>query len=58
MTRLRRFRALAEIGCRWAADPIAHFQGGEHIIGDVPSTDIGATPEGAARSSAAEEFMQ
>jgi hypothetical protein len=38
--RLRRFRTLAEIGCRWGADPIADLQGGELIIGDVPRADL------------------
>jgi hypothetical protein len=33
---VRRFRTFAEMGCRWAADPTADLQGGEHIIGEVP----------------------
>jgi hypothetical protein len=37
---MRRFRTLAERGCRWAADLIADLQGGEHIIGDAPHPDL------------------
>jgi hypothetical protein len=37
---MRRFRTLAELGCRLEVRQIADIRANEHIIGDVPLPDI------------------
>src|SRR6516165_4269544 len=37
---MRRFRTLAEVGCRSEVRQIAHLRADEHIVGDVPTADL------------------